>query len=205
VNFTKTVVGLTGLYCSGKSTVERYLQEKYGFQIIDVDRLGHQALEEKKDALVAHFGTGIISDGKIDRKILGNLVFSDKRNLKKLNDTVHPLMIKTVENIISNSPEKNICINAALLFEMNLNIFCNSIIIVTSPFFCIIKRALKRDKNSVFKIFKILYSQKVLKLAKKNRKSAEISYISNNSDLKKLEKKIDVVISKNKPGNKTIF
>ena len=195
MNFIKNVIGLTGLYCSGKSTVEKYLEKKYGFFIIDVDRLGHVSLNEKKEKLIAMFGEMIVSsDGKIDRKILGNIVFSDKNKLAMLNSVVHPFIVQKTVEMMETSEKENICINAALLFEMGLYKYCKKIVVVKSPVLSIIKRGMKRDNNSILKILKILSSQKVLSLAKKNRESAEIFYINNDSNPEKLEKLTDEIM-----------
>ena len=32
------IIGLTGFYCSGKSTAERFLKEDFGFYVIDMDK-----------------------------------------------------------------------------------------------------------------------------------------------------------------------
>ncbi|NLZ72857.1 MAG: dephospho-CoA kinase, partial [Bacteroidales bacterium] len=64
------VIGLVGKTCSGKNMVASYFEEK-GFFIIDVDVLGHIALEENHQLLVETFGFSIEKDGKIDRKQLG--------------------------------------------------------------------------------------------------------------------------------------
>jgi dephospho-CoA kinase len=191
VNYTKLIIGLTGLYCSGKSTAEKILVNKYHFSIVDVDKIGHMVLEEKKESIISFFGEKIITEGKIDRKKLGLIVFSDKKKLEMLNSITHPLMILKIEEIIRNSNEPKICINAALLFEMNLNRLCSKIIIIKSPIINTFLRARKRDKKSIFKIFKIIISQKVLKLAKQNQTNAEIFYIDNKSNLTNLEKQID--------------
>jgi dephospho-CoA kinase len=197
VNFTKTILGLTGFYCSGKSTVEKYLKEKYGFFIIDVDKLGHEALEEKKDEVIKDFGREIINGELIDRKKLGSLVFGDKKKLAALNSIVHPWMINKTIDMISGTEKRKICINAALLFEMGLNDLCDRILIVKSSYFNIVQRGVKRDKNSLLKIIRILFMQKVNFLANKNRKSAEILYIANNSGLEQLLKNVDEIMTEN--------
>ena len=41
----KVIIGLTGKYCSGKTTIEKIISKIYNFFIIDVDKIGHWALE----------------------------------------------------------------------------------------------------------------------------------------------------------------
>lgn len=183
-------IGLTGLFCSGKSTVESILKKEYGFYVIDVDKIGHLALIEKKDEIVKNFNKVILTDNEVDRKKLGKLVFNDNKKLKILNSIVHPIMIEKVKNEISKTPNKNILINAALLFEMGLNSLCSSIIAIKAPKKIILKRAKKRCNYSETQIYKILINQKVLQFAKKNEKKADIFYVNNNKDLDSLKKQI---------------
>ena len=63
------LLGLTGSMAAGKSTAARTIAEM-GFPIIDADRIAHEVLEDEKviSELVKEFGSGIISDGRIDRK-----------------------------------------------------------------------------------------------------------------------------------------
>lgn len=194
VNLNKNVVGLTGKYCSGKSSVEKILVNKYGFLPIDVDSLGHKALNEKKDKLINIFGVNIATRDRIDRKKLGKIVFNSKEKLLKLNSIVHPLMVDETKKIIEKNMDKNICINAALLYEMGLYKLCSKIIIVKSSLIDIIKRAKKRDKRSFFDTINIIFKQKGIKKLKILNLNADISYIENKKNLQFLEKQLDRII-----------
>ena len=70
---------------------------------IDVDLLGHKALNNCKEKIAHHFGDNILIDKKIDRRILGNIVFSDKRALADLEDIVHPEMVSMVKKCIADT------------------------------------------------------------------------------------------------------
>jgi dephospho-CoA kinase len=86
-------VGLTGGLASGKSFVGRSLAD-LGCFLIQADELGHQVIEPGGEAyagVVALFGAEILNaEGKIDRRRLAALVFSDPELLAKLNALVHP-------------------------------------------------------------------------------------------------------------------
>jgi len=85
-------VGLTGNIGAGKSTVAGLLDGP-GFMIIDADRLGHMVLEEDeaRDQIATQLGTGILdATGRIDRRLLGQLVFGDPAARKQLEAIVHP-------------------------------------------------------------------------------------------------------------------
>ena len=89
------VIGLTGSIASGKSTVSNKLKS-IGYQVIDCDQINHEIL--KKDNIgytlvVEAFGNDILNyDLEINRKALGNLIFSNKDLKEKLNNILHPLI-----------------------------------------------------------------------------------------------------------------
>jgi dephospho-CoA kinase len=90
------VVGITGNYCSGKDIASSQFQES-GYRIIDVDRLGHEALRARKGEIVQAFGTAILRNGQVDRKKLGEIVFADQGQKKRLEIIVHPWMVEQVK------------------------------------------------------------------------------------------------------------
>lgn len=87
------LIGLTGNIASGKSTVAQWLAEQ-GAAHLDADRLVHKMYEagtEVTAAIAARFGEHVLaSDGSVNRKALGPIVFNDKEALRALEKIVHP-------------------------------------------------------------------------------------------------------------------
>lgn len=87
------VVGLTGGIGSGKSTVARLFAE-FGVPVVDADQVARDVVEPGTDGLrelVATFGETILSaDGRLDRKALGDRVFGDDDERRKLEAILHP-------------------------------------------------------------------------------------------------------------------
>ena len=86
------VIALTGGIGSGKSLVADYFLSM-GAKVIDADQLARQAIErgsEGFDEVVAKFGDAILKDGDIDRKALGEIVFSDETKRRELEAIIHP-------------------------------------------------------------------------------------------------------------------
>ena len=80
------IIGITGGIASGKSTVVAEIK-KYGYQVIDADRVVHE-LQAKGgklyQALCNWIGSEILQEnGELDRKKLGQLIFSSKDMLEK--------------------------------------------------------------------------------------------------------------------------
>ncbi len=158
----KLVLGITGPFASGKSTLSTYLSRE-GWQIIDADRLGHDALKQEviKGKLVKRFGEGILDQKQeIDRKILGDIVFTKKSQLLFLERTVHPWIIKKIAEEIRRNERPKLVIDAALLFKMGLYRKCDIIVLITAPQRILIERGMKRNGSSRTRIINIIKGQR---------------------------------------------
>src|SRR5690606_39488681 len=89
----KFVIGLTGNIATGKSVVRRML-EHLGAYTIDADALTHRVYAKGAPGyqpVIDKFGKWLLNkDNEIDRKKLGNLVFSDAEAMSQLEDIVDP-------------------------------------------------------------------------------------------------------------------
>jgi dephospho-CoA kinase len=132
-------IGLTGGIGSGKSTVTNILGE-LGAPIIDADKVGHAIYQPGGPAyndVLAAFGQDILaSDGSIDRKKLGPIVFADPSALQRLNSIVHPRMFvrmrQMVEELRASGQRDPIVIEAAILIEANWQPLFDEIWLVTA-------------------------------------------------------------------------
>lgn len=122
------IIGLTGGIASGKSMAAQVLRD-LGAEVIDADIIGHEIMDLGLPAyreIVAHFGTGILdSEGRINRKVLGNIVFSNPEQLEVLNRITHPRIFDRIKEIVHRLRQQQvqglIVIEAALLFEIHLH------------------------------------------------------------------------------------
>lgn len=126
------VIGVTGGVGAGKSTVLEYLQKAYHAKVILADEVGHEVMEpgeEAYDRILMEFGSRILSeDGKIDRKVLGSIVFADQEKLHSLNAIVHPEVKKEILKRIVRAEaegEAYVVVEAALFLEENYDAFCD--------------------------------------------------------------------------------
>ena len=156
------VIGVTGPTGAGKSTVTEFLSKKYNLFIIDADKIARQVTAKKSPALKEienTFGKDYInSDGELNRKALGKLVFSDKEQLEKLNCITHKYIIEEIESLVRSN---DICIlDAPLLFETNLDLLCEKIILVTGDEAVRAERIMKRDLITIETAMNRIRSQK---------------------------------------------
>ena len=114
------VIGLTGNIATGKSTVLDYLAQ-LGAYVIDADKLGHQAMTPDGPAyhaVVAEFGPAILNPDKtINRKALGQIVFTNADLLNKLEQIVHPAVFAMTLKLVETAPASVIVLEAVKLLE----------------------------------------------------------------------------------------
>lgn len=129
----KTILGITGSFGSGKTTVSRMFKSS-GIEVIDADEIAHGFLRPKGPIykkIVDTFGEDILKKNKIiDRHKLGNIVFDNKNLIKKLNLIMHPKIIRTIKSKIKTSKAKIIILDAPLLIEAGLKKSIDKLIVV---------------------------------------------------------------------------
>ncbi len=141
------VVGLIGGIGAGKSRVAAFMAE-HGAQILDADAIGHTLLDQTpaREEVVARFGTEVlerdrsglpVDPPKVDRALLGKIVFTDPPSLKALEAILHPRMKQTFEKAISRAARKQqtsaVVLDAAVLLEAGWHRLCDLVVFVDTP------------------------------------------------------------------------
>jgi dephospho-CoA kinase len=141
------VIALTGGIGSGKSLVANYFFS-LGAEVIDADQLARQAIErgsEGFDEVLATFGDGILKDGDIDRRALGEIVFADPEKRKLLEGIIHPPVQQALADARKSLAEDQILIyEIPLLVETNAATKFDLVITVEAPLDARIERLKKR-------------------------------------------------------------
>lgn len=131
------IVALTGSVGSGKSTVSNFFKD-LGAYVIDWDELARKVTRPHLPAwkeTVRYFGKGILNDDlTINRQQLADMVFSDKQQLAKLNQIVHPKVFQEDEGITSEirsrDPGALVIKDIPLLFEVTPHVIVDEVIVV---------------------------------------------------------------------------
>ena len=185
------VIGLTGGIATGKSTVSAILK-KAGAKIIDADRIAREVVKKGLPAyreIVENFGeTVLLSNGEINRSVLGDLIFNDPRKKQLLNRIVHPHVrretnrrLKDMEN---SSPDTIAVLDIPLLFEAEMHKDLSEVIVVYAPEHIQIKRLMKRDNISEADAVARVRSQMPIE-EKKNRATIVIDNSGTMQDTRK--------------------
>ena len=155
------IIGLTGGIGSGKSTVARYIESK-GIPIYIADDEGRK-LTDSSDItaqIVGAFGSSVLTDSRIDRNVLSEIVFNSPENLQKLNSIIHPAVREHFKNWIkTHSDQEYVVKEAAILFESGSYKDCDIIVTVEAPEEIRIQRVAQRDGVSVDAVLARLRNQ----------------------------------------------
>lgn len=191
------ILGLTGGIATGKSTITGMLRER-GIPVIDADQIARDVVEPGKpayEAIVAHFGREILlADGQIDRKKLGEIVFSDESERQKLNAIVHP-EVRRVMREEAEAAEKNgasiVFMDIPLLFESKLQHMVDKIVVVYAPAHMQLARMMERDELQEEQAQKRLRAQFPI-----DQKKADADFLIDNSGSREeAERQVEEMLS----------
>ena len=154
-------IGLTGGIGVGKTFVSEVFQ-KLGYAIFCADFHAKNCMEESeelKNQICKSFGNNIYKKGKLQKKKLANIVFSNSKKIQELNNLVHPFVHIAFDEWLIKQDVKNIIKEAAILFEGGANKQLDAVICVSSPMELRIKRVMERDQCSRERVMKRMAMQ----------------------------------------------
>ena len=139
------IIGITGGSGCGKTTLLNMIRRRGGV-VLDCDAIYHELLK-KDEALLAAIESrfpGTVEQGRLDRKKLGNIVFSDENALLDLNKITHSTVKAEVLRRLECGPSLA-AIDAIGLFEGGLAPLCDVTVAVTAPIEDRVRRLMARD------------------------------------------------------------
>lgn len=130
------VLGITGGVGVGKSRILEILKQEYGARIIQADQVA-AALEAPGEpgllALTELFGTEILDrDGSLDRKAFARRIFTDEKALDMVNQVIHPMTWKKIQEMLEQEPCPVTAVEAALFNEESRSLCRHLVFIDTS-------------------------------------------------------------------------
>ena len=144
------ILGITGPTGAGKTTALNVLTS-LGACILDADAVYHDLLEQSRalrEALTGRFGDICDETGKIDRKKLGGVVFTDPAALADLNGITHRFMEAELDRRLREAEQKGrpaAAIAAIALLESGFGAKCDATVAVVAPAELRVRRIMARE------------------------------------------------------------
>jgi len=186
-------VGITGGIGSGKSTVCRLL-ERNSYRVLYADEIAKELLDndrEIRNKILDCFGPEYFQDGKPNKKLIADNIFSDTQKLQKINSILHPPVIKIIlEKMREAESEKIIFVEAALIYEAGMEDLFDYIIVITADESTRIERTAEQRAESEDSIRKRIQMQ----ISEEDKIGAADFVIHNNGTEEELEKKSDFIV-----------
>jgi dephospho-CoA kinase len=184
-------IAITGGLASGKSSVCRFFKELGAFTI-SADALVHELLTPDTplgQQIVRQFGSKIVENGTISRKILAEEVFKDPEQLKKLEELLHPSVLRKIEELYEmacrTSKHASFVVEIPLLFEIGGSDFYDITIAVLTD------ESLAKERFRRLGFQPTDYDQRMSRQLKPHQKSAKAHYtLYNNGSLDDLRKEV---------------
>jgi dephospho-CoA kinase len=133
------IIGLAGGIGAGKSTVAAAFAH-LGCVVSDSDAQAQAILDrpEVVGELVRWWGAGVVDSGsgRIDRRAIAAIVFSDPAQRRRLESLVHPLVARERAELVTRATRAGapaVVIDAPLLFEAGVDAECDAVVFVVAP------------------------------------------------------------------------
>lgn len=131
------VLGLTGSIGMGKTTAAAMLR-RLGLPLHDADAVVHRLLGRGGGAVtqIADAFPGVVKDGVVDRKALGDRVFGDPQALARLEAILHPLVRRAARTFLQRQARRGkplVVLDIPLLFETGGETLCDAVVLVSAP------------------------------------------------------------------------
>ena len=196
---TMILIGITGGIACGKTEVSKVFQKK-GAIILSGDEIGKEVVEKNKkvlEELVKTFGKEILNKNKsLNRRNLGEIAFASKDSKDKLNNIIHPHLLKELRRRIESLKNKNyqgvVAVDAALIVEWEMQKELDYLIFVQSKREDKIKRLKKQKGYSRKEALDRIKSQ----LPETAKKRLADFVIKNDEGLKELKRKAESIWEK---------
>lgn len=133
------VIGVTGSFGTGKSTVARLLARR-GARILDADAMAHALMAPGTPVwrrLRRRFGAGVVqADGRIDRRALAAVGFASRAAWRDLCRIIHPAVIAETRRRLAalrrRAPSAVVVLDVPLLIESGMTRLVDWVVVVAA-------------------------------------------------------------------------
>lgn len=179
-------VGMTGGIGSGKTTVENLFRH-FGIDVVDADRISFGLVAPgmpSYEKIIARFGRAVcFEDGKINRRILRQIIFKDPAVRIWLEEMLHPLVRQQLIKDLMATKSPYVIVSIPLMVEHNLQHMVNRVLVIDCPEQEQIRRTMQRDNITEKQVKLIMETQ----CTRKERLAAAHDVIKNYEEMDVLQ------------------
>lgn len=186
------ILGLTGGIATGKTTVTRYFKQ-LAIPIVDSDLIAREVVEPGTvglEKIRGYFGDGVLrADGRLDRKKLGSIVFSDELKRTKLNQLLSEELDKAISGAINHWVAQKVplvVVDVPLMYEAHYDRKVDEVMVVYVSEAIQLVRLMTRDGLSAAEAKKRIASQMPIE---EKRQRADV-LIDNSGSVEETEKQL---------------
>lgn len=142
------IIGITGKSGVGKTTYADKIAKENGFRVVHIDKISHgiMNLAAIKARLVDMFGDEVVKNGAVDRKYLGDLIFTNRQVYKEMSDLIWDMMKQRIDYILST--HENVILDWILLPHSHYWKMCDKRILIIADEEQRKEMVMKRDNIS---------------------------------------------------------
>ena len=142
------IIGITGKSGVGKTTYADKIAKENGFRVVHIDKISHgiMNLAAIKARLVDMFGDEVVKNGAVDRKYLGDLIFTNRHMYKEMSDLIWDMMKQRIDYILST--HENVILDWILLPHSHYWKMCDKRILIIADEEQRKEMVMKRDNIS---------------------------------------------------------
>lgn len=193
-NFLQRLIGLTGGIGTGKSTVSHYFADVYRVPILDADIYAREAVQSGSPVfseIVHRYGSAIqLSDRTLNRKRLGEIIFSHPEEREWLESKIHPYVRVRFQSELKVIAAPTIVLVIPLLLEAGMTDLVTEIWVVRCSYQQQLERIMKRDSLSLEQAQSRIKSQMPLE----EKAAAADMVLDNSSTLNTLLRQVDAAL-----------
>lgn len=185
------IIGLTGGIGSGKTTLATYM-ESLGIPVFIADDEAKKLMQSAAvlEAIQTSFGDAVFENGQLNRQQLAVIVFSKPEKLQQLNGIIHPAVKQQFSIWLGQFQSEPIVVyEAAILFESDSYLNCDSIITITAPLEDRIVRVMQRDSSSREQVLERINAQWT-----DDQRAAKSDYVIDNTNTQIAKQEIDRIL-----------
>ena len=171
-------VGVTGGIGSGKSLVCKIFR-CLNVPVFSADDEAKALLETDSEirlVLTGFFGKELYLSWKLNKQMLADIIFNDRKNLEIVNNAVHPAVLERfTEWCTCQTKSAYVIMEAAIIFETGTDSFLDKVVNISAPEAIRIERVCKRDSVSKEKVIERINNQFT---EKERKKMADINLVN---------------------------